>query len=161
MRYPQDTIGTPARLEELDRLLTPSTHDGLTVRIDGTGPVALATALWLVRAGIPPACIALPLDRPATSILPKDAPRRAIALSEGSRQILARLITLPASGRIDTVEIVQAGTDGHTRINREDFGEPSDAGIPHQGRPPRPHLLLRSEERRVGKECRSRWSPYH
>src|SRR2546425_7289264 len=24
-----------------------------------------------------------------------------------------------------------------------------------------PHSLLRSEERRVGKECRSRWSPYH
>src|SRR5260370_38633013 len=23
------------------------------------------------------------------------------------------------------------------------------------------HLLHRSEERRVGKECRSRWSPYH
>src|SRR5256885_16191844 len=23
------------------------------------------------------------------------------------------------------------------------------------------HLWLRSEERRVGKECRSRWSPYH
>ena len=23
------------------------------------------------------------------------------------------------------------------------------------------HLLCRSEERRVGKECRSRWSPYH
>ena len=118
-------IGTPARLEELDRLLTPPTHDGLTVRIDGTGPVALATALWLVRAGIPPACIALPLDRPATSILPKDAPRRAIALSEGSRQILARLITLPAAGRIDTVEIVQAGTDGHTRIDREDFPLPA------------------------------------
>src|SRR5256885_11877492 len=24
-----------------------------------------------------------------------------------------------------------------------------------------PMLLTRSEERRVGKECRSRWSPYH
>ena len=24
-----------------------------------------------------------------------------------------------------------------------------------------PHRELRSEERRVGKECRSRWSPYH
>src|SRR2546427_2134208 len=24
-----------------------------------------------------------------------------------------------------------------------------------------PGLLIRSEERRVGKECRSRWSPYH
>ena len=23
------------------------------------------------------------------------------------------------------------------------------------------HILDRSEERRVGKECRSRWSPYH
>ena len=22
-------------------------------------------------------------------------------------------------------------------------------------------ILIRSEERRVGKECRSRWSPYH
>ena len=30
-------------------------------------------------------------------------------------------------------------------------------------RDPRPALkiLSRSEERRVGKECRSRWSPYH
>src|SRR5258706_9745271 len=26
---------------------------------------------------------------------------------------------------------------------------------------PRPLQLSRSEERRVGKECRSRWSPYH
>src|SRR2546421_1762661 len=25
----------------------------------------------------------------------------------------------------------------------------------------KPHHELRSEERRVGKECRSRWSPYH
>src|ERR1041385_5858773 len=25
----------------------------------------------------------------------------------------------------------------------------------------RPWLCTRSEERRVGKECRSRWSPYH
>ena len=23
------------------------------------------------------------------------------------------------------------------------------------------YILTRSEERRVGKECRSRWSPYH
>ena len=27
--------------------------------------------------------------------------------------------------------------------------------------PIRPFRLIRSEERRVGKECRSRWSPYH
>ena len=36
-----------------------------------------------------------------------------------------------------------------------------DCGIPfcHQGCPL--GNLIRSEERRVGKECRSRWSPYH
>ena len=26
---------------------------------------------------------------------------------------------------------------------------------------PRKNVFVRSEERRVGKECRSRWSPYH
>ena len=26
---------------------------------------------------------------------------------------------------------------------------------------PQGNFLVRSEERRVGKECRSRWSPYH
>ena len=27
--------------------------------------------------------------------------------------------------------------------------------------PPNEYEIIRSEERRVGKECRSRWSPYH
>ena len=27
--------------------------------------------------------------------------------------------------------------------------------------PRKPNSAMRSEERRVGKECRSRWSPYH
>src|SRR5258708_6660325 len=31
----------------------------------------------------------------------------------------------------------------------------------HVGEPPDPRARKRSEERRVGKECRSRWSPYH
>src|SRR2546426_6547121 len=30
-----------------------------------------------------------------------------------------------------------------------------------QNKPVDPKNLMRSEERRVGKECRSRWSPYH
>ena len=30
-----------------------------------------------------------------------------------------------------------------------------------QEEPPRHRVTTRSEERRVGKECRSRWSPYH
>src|SRR5256885_13083113 len=34
-------------------------------------------------------------------------------------------------------------------------GFPDLKGVSHVG------LVARSEERRVGKECRSRWSPYH
>ena len=33
-----------------------------------------------------------------------------------------------------------------------------DGSIPDRYQP---SLSMRSEERRVGKECRSRWSPYH
>src|ERR1035438_303980 len=43
-----------------------------------------------------------------------------------------------------------------------------DKGITISGKPLKDHLealdhydAMRSEERRVGKECRSRWSPYH
>ena len=36
-----------------------------------------------------------------------------------------------------------------------------NGGFMPAGVPLRPQLLCRSEERRVGKECRSRWSPYH
>ena len=34
-------------------------------------------------------------------------------------------------------------------------------GIQERGREIRTFMPKRSEERRVGKECRSRWSPYH
>src|ERR1041385_9143178 len=46
--------------------------------------------------------------------------------------------------------------DGHPV---DDLGRPINAA----GQPVDAHgnPLLRSEERRVGKECRSRWSPYH
>ena len=41
-----------------------------------------------------------------------------------------------------------------------ELGEYKNVSVQHQ---PRPVITeeLRSEERRVGKECRSRWSPYH
>src|SRR2546430_13645591 len=38
------------------------------------------------------------------------------------------------------------------------FGMPNVRAMDFLGQPP---VVIRSEERRVGKECRSRWSPYH
>src|SRR2546426_12475568 len=35
------------------------------------------------------------------------------------------------------------------------------SSLPKLGNPDLVSVSLRSEERRVGKECRSRWSPYH
>jgi len=43
-------------------------------------------------------------------------------------------------------------------------GNPAGQGQAKPGEKPKPasgYILKRSEERRVGKECRSRWSPYH
>src|SRR5476651_2615498 len=44
---------------------------------------------------------------------------------------------------------------GRMDISVATAGEPSDRAAPPDDAP------ARSEERRVGKECRSRWSPYH
>src|SRR5260370_39314468 len=48
------------------------------------------------------------------------------------------------------------------RLHRERLGHKSDFDKWLCLRPPvRVEDAIRSEERRVGKECRSRWSPYH
>ena len=64
-------------------------------------------------------------------------------IDQGPGQFLAEVGQL--SGRVALV-------DGHAEGDVETLLIPSD-----QLRA----LLVRSEERRVGKECRSRWSPYH
>src|SRR3989440_2856587 len=56
-----------------------------------------------------------------------------------------------------------ARPSGAHRRDAEPAGPPSRAVARERGRVgrPGPARALRSEERRVGKECRSRWSPYH
>src|SRR6266542_3528694 len=62
-----------------------------------------------------------------------------VSVREAPKQIK---FTMPGAQRIKTRDIVIFTRQFATMIN---------AGLP----------LVRSEERRVGKECRSRWSPYH
>src|SRR5256886_12782730 len=46
-------------------------------------------------------------------------------------------------------------------VRLREGGAPRPRGEVLEGPPPGLDLVERSEERRVGKECRSRWSPYH
>ena len=63
------------------------------------------------------------------------------------------LLALPARGadRRETLEL---------RVPMK-AGENVMALMPDGREVPLGRVLTRSEERRVGKECRSRWSPYH
>ena len=53
---------------------------------------------------------------------------------------------------LQTLGMGEDGGDADSPDADFDFGEVHDHA---------PGFLTRSEERRVGKECRSRWSPYH
>ena len=48
---------------------------------------------------------------------------------------------------------------GEIRIFSRDEKKQDD--MRHRLQNPKVKFYIRSEERRVGKECRSRWSPYH
>ena len=50
---------------------------------------------------------------------------------------------------------ISAGGDAYLNFMGNEFGHPEWIDFPREGNG------WRSEERRVGKECRSRWSPYH
>src|SRR3712207_9499389 len=77
---------------------------------------------------------------------------RGDVLAAGDDDVLAAVPDLQVAVRVDDREVPGA--------------EPAGSAVrPRQRRLRRRLLVLvvaeRSEERRVGKECRSRWSPYH
>ena len=55
----------------------------------------------------------------------------------------------------------RAAIVGEENVYDYSLGNPSIPSPPQVNEAVRQILLDRSEERRVGKECRSRWSPYH
>ena len=55
------------------------------------------------------------------------------------------------------VKIEFTGVDQNNRVSLEKGVTEYTAAVKVQGE----IMSFRSEERRVGKECRSRWSPYH
>ena len=64
--------------------------------------------------------------------------------------ILMACAALGTAAYISSTPAVQAKDNNVANLTKEQVEQ-----IVHD------YLLNRSEERRVGKECRSRWSPYH
>src|SRR5260370_38190252 len=91
------------------------------------------------------------LDGPLDDTVPANRPiplRALLAFRMGFGQMMAPPITSPPE-RV-TYPILQAASKQQIGM-----GPPSPSSMPA------PDEWMRSEERRVGKECRSRWSPYH
>ena len=67
-----------------------------------------------------------------------------------------RQLALAAFRQLAAEPIGSEAAQGVAAACRQPSGKCSFGALPQQG-----GKLTRSEERRVGKECRSRWSPYH
>ena len=104
------------------------------VVVVGAGPAGLSAAGELLRLGAGPVLV---VDRESE---PGGVPRHSWHTGYGLRD-LRRIMTGPA-------QVAQPDRKS-TRLNS------SHKTISYAV------FCLRSEERRVGKECRSRWSPYH
>src|SRR3712207_818411 len=72
----------------------------------------------------------------------KDYNIRELRLNIG--YVLQQIALFPNLTVLENIELIPEMKNWEKRIRREKAQE-----------------LMRSEERRVGKECRSRWSPYH
>src|SRR5882724_8409900 len=68
----------------------------------------------------------------------------------GTDKVLQRTLSEAAARRFE-VDVIHFGSPEMEALHRERILQPVAS----------PHFRERSEERRVGKECRSRWSPYH
>src|SRR3712207_6250469 len=109
------------------------------VAVIGAGPGGLATALLLAKEGLP------------------------VTVFEREPQVGGRTRTIEAPGgyRFDIGPTFFL----YPRVLQDIFaacGERLEDHVRLKQLDPQYHLVFeRSEERRVGKECRSRWSPYH
>ena len=87
---------------------------------------------------------------PVTSVTVQDASADVIIQAADTDHITVRYGTLPGEDPLYDISV----QDGRLVVEaRDDVDvDTTDDGLA---------LVRRSEERRVGKECRSRWSPYH
>ena len=69
--------------------------------------------------------------------------------------------TLATANSIDFDKAFKESTKIEKQIKKTSFPKQTYLITDFGAKPDTPDAPCRSEERRVGKECRSRWSPYH
>ena len=84
-----------------------------------------------------------------------DSLARKFIVKKGGKPAFLGYMDYPASLCTSINEVVIHGIPSNRKLKEGDIIS-LDLGIEYRG-----FFSDRSEERRVGKECRSRWSPYH
>src|SRR5215217_9216645 len=105
--------------------------------------------------------VEIKMDAGNVKVDPRNETKRARAMWGTSRTLVANLVTGVTKGFEKKLEITGVGY----RAALQGKNLQISLGYSHEVLYPVPEGITiaapRSEERRVGKECRSRWSPYH
>jgi len=104
--------------------------------------------------GIIPALLANKYDAIIASMSITDERKKAVSFTDKYYSNLVRFVAPNGSGLDTSVSGLNGKTIGAQRATVAAIWLEDELGSAAS-------IKLRSEERRVGKECRSRWSPYH
>src|SRR5258708_581277 len=107
------------------------------MRRNGTGPIWIAVRIRDI------------VVRDRERAIVATAPKAEVRLS-GMALLMGRL-RAESLNLVDAELAIRITPDGYVTVSTGDTNKPLATGVASK----------RAEERRVGKECRSRWSPYH
>jgi len=96
--------------------------------------------------------------------LPKEEPRAAIdqaVLASARRAVAPKSFSQRWAVPVSLAAVLVLALGITLRMQLEEPGIETSAPSSQPPASPVPNAEARSEERRVGKECRSRWSPHH
>src|SRR3712207_4095554 len=154
-----DAVTTDAGRTRADAVVVatdPATASALVPGVTASAPRQVTTHLHVLPAsptGEPLLVLGVPGGRLVNSVVLTDAQP---AYSPDGRALVASSSLAPT--READVRAEVAALHG---IGPGDLEHLTSVTVPQAQPAAVPPLRLRSEERRVGKECRSRWSPYH